>query len=139
MAEAQVAARQKHEDAGIDTRRATRFALGVAALVAAAMLVNAGITAWRGSAAGSRAEHPAPAMEPPVPRLEPDPQSDMATYAREQRARLDGYGWVDSGAGIAHIPIGRAVELYVSRAARAGTPERRAPAGAPAAAGKAAR
>lgn len=35
-----------------------------------------------------------------------------------QRARLESYGWVDRQAGIAHIPIDRAMDLVVEEAGR---------------------
>jgi hypothetical protein len=33
---------------------------------------------------------------------------------RQQRAVLDGYGWVDRDRGIVHIPIQRAIDLVVA-------------------------
>ena len=38
----------------------------------------------------------------------------------EQRARLDGYRWVDRNAGVVAIPIDRAIELIVDEARREG-------------------
>jgi hypothetical protein len=32
-------------------------------------------------------------------------------WRAEQRRRLDGYGWVDRGAGVIHIPVDRAMDL----------------------------
>lgn len=35
--------------------------------------------------------------------------------ARAQRARLDGFGWVDRGRGVVHIPVDAAIDLLVAR------------------------
>lgn len=36
---------------------------------------------------------------------------ELATLRAQQQARLNGYGWVDEGAGVARIPVERAMEL----------------------------
>ncbi len=56
---------------------------------------------------------------PPGPRLQVKPESELAAYRAAEKARLDGWGWVDESAGIAHIPIDRAIDLYAARAAAA--------------------
>jgi hypothetical protein len=43
----------------------------------------------------------------------------QAKRAQEQ-AWLHSYGWVDEAAGVVHIPIERAMELVVARAAEVG-------------------
>ena len=53
--------------------------------------------------------------EPPAPRLQTDPRADLAQLRAREQAQLDGYGWVDRGAGTVHIPIDRAMELLVQR------------------------
>jgi hypothetical protein len=39
---------------------------------------------------------------------------------RDQRRRLDSYGWVDRDAGVIHIPIQRAMDEVVSELSRTG-------------------
>jgi hypothetical protein len=51
------------------------------------------------------------------------PGTINAQHARED-AQLYSYGWVDKNAGIAHIPIQRAIELTAQK----GLPSRQAPA-----------
>ena len=51
----------------------------------------------------------------PAPRLQTDPHADLAQLRAREQAQLDGYGWVDRGAGTVHIPIDRAMELFVQR------------------------
>lgn len=58
---------------------------------------------------------PVPASLPPAPRLQPDPAADLAAERAQQQSRLQGYAWVDREAGIARIPIGRAMALLVER------------------------
>ena len=53
--------------------------------------------------------------EPPAPRLQTDPRGDIAGLRAREQAQLDGYGWIDRGAGTVHIPIDRAMELFVQR------------------------
>ncbi len=52
---------------------------------------------------------------PPIPRLQVNPDRDIATYRAAQEARLRGYGWVDRSEGVVHIPVDRAMELLVER------------------------
>jgi hypothetical protein len=46
----------------------------------------------------------------------------LADWRRERAARLNGYGWIDRGRGIAHVPIERALEAAVGGALPAGAP-----------------
>ena len=52
-------------------------------------------------------------ITPPRPRLQTDPQADLAAYVRKERHLLDSYGWVDRERGIAHIPVQIAMERLV--------------------------
>jgi hypothetical protein len=58
--------------------------------------------------------------EPPAPRLQTDPRGDLQRLRAAEEAELGGYGWVDAQAGIVHIPIERAMDLYVARAGKKG-------------------
>jgi len=59
---------------------------------------------------------------PPGPQLQVRPERELAAYRAAEKARLEGWGWVDQGAGIAHIPVDRAIDLYAAQAAAAPTP-----------------
>jgi hypothetical protein len=51
----------------------------------------------------------------PTPRLEINERSQLdGKWINEEQA-LDTYGWVDQQAGVAHIPIDRAMDLIVQR------------------------
>jgi hypothetical protein len=56
------------------------------------------------------------ARVPALPRLQSKPASDLGAYRRTQQEKLSSYGWVDKNAGIARIPIDRAIELLAERA-----------------------
>jgi hypothetical protein len=49
------------------------------------------------------------------PVLEPAPQPSRAAYAAEKERLVNGYGWVDRGAGIARIPVEQAMRLMAQR------------------------
>ena len=49
------------------------------------------------------------------PQLLSQPGSELARVRRDAQTRLGTYGWIDRKAGIAHIPINRAMELLVKR------------------------
>lgn len=52
---------------------------------------------------------------PPLPRLQPNPTADLAAERSLQQSRLDGYRWMDEKAGIARIPITRAMALLAAQ------------------------
>lgn len=60
--------------------------------------------------------------QPPEPRLQMDPVAEFHKIRDAEEAILHGYGWVDKNAGIARIPIERAMEIVLDRGlpARAG-------------------
>jgi len=56
---------------------------------------------------------------PPEPRLQALPVLDLEALRAAEARMLDGYSWVDEQAGVARIPIERAMEVLVER--RGGT------------------
>jgi hypothetical protein len=50
----------------------------------------------------------------PAPRLQSDPAGEFLKLKDLSLSRLGAYGWVDESAGIAHIPIDRAIEILAS-------------------------
>ena len=57
---------------------------------------------------------------PPAPRLQAHPRQALETLRRQKRQVLESYGWVDARAGVARIPIERAMALSVARAQQTG-------------------
>jgi len=110
-------------------QEAERIRAGVLSVIAAAVvLVSAGLiaTAWW------LVIPPLPAERPVA---EPSPLEhglfDRATGGDDARAaaahRLDGYGWVDRGAGLVRIPIERAIDAVVADPRLIGAPPPPAP------------
>lgn len=54
---------------------------------------------------------------PPLPRLQVEPVEDLVQVQEQQRDALKTYGWVDRANGVVHIPINRAMDLLLERAA----------------------
>ncbi len=50
-----------------------------------------------------------------VPMLETNERGQFRDFLVNQENQLNSYGWVDEKAGVAHIPIERAMELTVQR------------------------
>lgn len=50
-----------------------------------------------------------------APLLEYDEKGQFRNYLLNQEKQLNSYGWVDEKAGVAHIPIERAMELVAQR------------------------
>ena len=50
-----------------------------------------------------------------APMLETDERGQFRDFLMNQENQLNSYGWVDEKAGVAHIPIERAMELTVQR------------------------
>lgn len=68
---------------------------------------------------------------PPAPRLQVNPARDIAELRLAEDRRLQGYGWVDPGKGIARIPIERAMAILVEKGLPARPPGAAPPAAAP--------
>lgn len=64
---------------------------------------------------------------PPEPRLQVKPIQDLRQLRASEDAQLNSYGWVDRNAGVARIPIARALQLLAER----GLPARPEPAAPP--------
>lgn len=51
----------------------------------------------------------------PQPRLQESPPVDLVRMLRDERARITSYGWVDQKAGIARIPVDRAMDILAQK------------------------
>jgi hypothetical protein len=58
----------------------------------------------------------------PQPQLQPRPQADLKTYMQAQQKRLEQAGWIDKSAGVATIPIDKAMRIIAGRGASAFAP-----------------
>ncbi len=48
------------------------------------------------------------------PLLQAEPQRDMDELREAEGKRVNQYGWIDQGAGLAHIPVDRAMDIVLS-------------------------
>jgi hypothetical protein len=53
-----------------------------------------------------------PAAIPPAPRLQAQPDNDLAALHAQKQALLSTWGWSDPQRDFAHIPVERAMTLY---------------------------
>ncbi len=51
----------------------------------------------------------------PQPRSQETPRTDLARFREAERKITDTYGWVDGKAGIARIPVDRAIDILSER------------------------
>jgi hypothetical protein len=49
------------------------------------------------------------------PRLEDNERTELAPFRYQEEQKLNSYGWVDQNAGVARIPITKAMELIAQR------------------------
>jgi len=107
-------------DRELDLAAIVKTGVGLAVVVVAA----AALMYWLASglrASGERHDPPRPVLveaqvqqPPPEPRLQEDPEEELAALRAEEDALLDGYAWVDEAAGIARIPVARAIEILAA-------------------------
>jgi mono/diheme cytochrome c family protein len=62
-------------------------------------------------------------ITPPAPRLQANPPQELQELKATQLAQIETYGWIDRQSGVVHIPIDKAMELYIERARGGGTPQ----------------
>jgi hypothetical protein len=104
-----------HETTDVSSRP---IVLAGAAIVALILLASAGASVLIRHYARREARASAPnplasygPQEPPAPRLQTAPRSDLEAMRAGEDATLHSYGWVDRSAGRVRIPIERAMEL----------------------------
>lgn len=105
----------RHERQHVDARMLHRVALGLAvSLLVIAALMYPLLRFWLAPQLTAGLQSP-----PPAPRLQATPAVDLAAERAQQHQRLHAYGWVDRDAGIAHIPIERAMAVLAVKDAAA--------------------
>jgi hypothetical protein len=106
----------RHERTDVDTRYIAAFAAILAAVVLALYVVTWWVfNEFAAHVSQAHVEQPpAPLGNPPLfpaPRLQVDPQRDLEQLRESERELLDSYGWIDRPAGLARIPIDRAIDI----------------------------
>jgi hypothetical protein len=116
-----------HEPIAIGTRAIVYGLATVMIAVAVGLLLMAGLKAFF---TDSLVEEPAvasaivPIVPPPgVPDLDADQPGDLRQLRQRERDMLTEYVWIDRNAGLARIPIQRAMEILAQAPATQFAPE----------------
>jgi hypothetical protein len=117
-----------HKTSGHEANRLRLRGLFVSAAALLAMMTLALSIVGLVLSGLSREEKPAESLavprfagdtgEYPSPRIQADPTAELTKMREEDLGLLNEYGWVDREAGIAHIPVDRAIDIL----ARSGLP-----------------
>ena len=108
----------RHETTDANIRIIVKFSIGLAVLIVAAMIAMRFVfdylkaTQQLGPPASPFA---ASQTAPPAPRLQVHPAQDLKQLRTAEDEKLNSYGWVDQKAGIARIPIDRAMDLLAQK------------------------
>jgi hypothetical protein len=113
-------AEPRHEEQDVRLRPLIISAAGLAILAGTALLTMVWLFDYLAARPAPEADSPALLLEtdrpPPEPRLQVSPQRELRAIRAEEDAILQSYGWVDRQAGIARIPIDRAIGLLADKA-----------------------
>ena len=117
--------RPQHEPAEFDAEIHVKAIFGVLAglalLVAVSFAGMGALSRFMKARSIARDPEPLPMAEASQPRprpraaLQADPTADMKAYAKEEEAALSSYAWVDRAAGVAQVPVERALEIVAER------------------------
>jgi hypothetical protein len=107
-----------HETRDANVKSVLKFGIGLAVLI----LVTCIVMAWFFGFLGEVQKLGPPASpfaesqtQPPAPRLQVQPVQDLSHLRQDEDEKLNSYGWVDQKAGIARIPIDRAMDLLLQK------------------------
>jgi len=110
----------RHEPLDLSIQRIVLFAVGLGLLaVIVHVVLGFMMEGFRGREKRAMAMRPERYQDTtgqfPPPRLQDSPNEAFANLRQRSRERLDEYGWVDRKAGIARIPLERAIEILGRR------------------------
>jgi hypothetical protein len=95
-----------HEPVETDVRAVWRTAAVITGVVLGAFLLIVGMMKWFGRVEGS----PASGYSE-KPDLNWSKQNSLQQLRNQEQALLSNYGWIDREAGVARIPVDRAIEI----------------------------
>lgn len=129
-----LAVRFEREDVG--PKLVARAAAGLVLMTVAVAAIAAWLLVFlRGRESAGDPQRPAlffttGERQPEGVRLQTAPLTDLQALRAEERKILNGYGWMDQAAGVVHIPIDQAIQLYLARHAGSAPAARTEAAGA---------
>jgi hypothetical protein len=108
-----------HEQSDLSVMAITIFGIVLTGVLIAALVSMAWLFGFFESWEARQDAPPSPLAAvrsgPPQPLLQVHPVQDLKALRAAEDKILTGYGWVNKEAGIARIPIARAMELLVER------------------------
>jgi hypothetical protein len=111
-----------YEKSDLSARAISLFGVILSAVVILAMVVAAWMFGFFASRQAQQDVPPSPLAStrsgPPEPRLQVNAIRDMKALRAAEDKVLTSYGWVNKDAGVARIPIDRAMQLLVERGLR---------------------
>lgn len=109
-----------HEASNLNLRGIALFSIGLVALaVGIHLIMGVLMSRFAGDARNLERSRPPRFADVrgqfPGVKLQENAARDMVHFRREEREALRGYGWADRKAGIARIPIDRAIDILAER------------------------
>ena len=104
-----------HETTDINTRGVAWSAVALAIVIVAVLCALRGLYGAFTNQRPSRSTDSRTNAPSSKPRLQIDEARDLSRLHEHEDTILDGYGWVDQKAGIARIPIERAMDIVAQR------------------------
>jgi hypothetical protein len=108
-----------HELSDVYPKKILWFAMGLALVIAAVVLVSYGLFHYFYQSETRKRPPPSPLSygvePPPEPRLLTKPGADLAAMRAEEDQILGSYGWIDRERGIVRVPIDRAITLLAQK------------------------
>jgi hypothetical protein len=109
-----------HEPIGIPVSPVVKGFIALFAVVIGSLLVIGGLVGilsrWQGGEPTVQAPDIASNEPAGVPALNPEQRGSLRALREKERRVLTEYAWVDAEAGVARIPIRRAIEIMSERA-----------------------
>lgn len=103
----------------------TLFAIAVVTVVFAVLVWPLAWSFFRSEPPPDRAIERIDRSRPAGPLLQVDPAAEILELRRQEQRALDSYDWVDRSAGIARVPVERALELVLAEGVGAVAPTQR--------------
>jgi hypothetical protein len=110
-----------HETTDANLGGVERLIVGMAVFLALVFLLMWFLYTQFRSREASRDVQPSPVTArqgdrlPPMPRLQVNPYDDLRAFRQAEQAELETFKWIDKQAGIAQIPVERAIEILGER------------------------
>ena len=114
-----------HEVLDVKPKAAVAFALGMALMLGGVLAASLFVFRYFTHHQGARPNLTTEVQSFPEPRLQIAPSQDLETFNEANRQKLNSYGWVDRGSGVARIPIERAMDIVVDQGWQEHVDERR--------------